>query len=673
MKRCPQCSTVYTDDTLNFCLDDGSTLVETIAEAKTAILPGYIQDESHGGSQSIAADRTSRHTSAAAELLPNSGDETRILPGLAGQNIAVHPHRSRWPVWIIAAAALVLVALGSAWFYRSRVPQSENKGAAFQSSKITRLTSTGLASDAGISPDGKYVAHVKLDGGRRSLWLRHVETTSDTQIVPPTDETIASVSFSNDGNYVYFRQGWSNSLAYSLYQVPVLGGQPRKILSDTVTGASFSADGKRMAFGRPGAPSSSIILVADADGSNERVIATRSLPGGFAGTPALAPDGRSVAVGVSRTDETGSYASLIELGVDDGAEKSITAERWTSLGSFAWLPDKSGIVFTASAEGESESQIWFASYPSGAVQKITNDLNDYSGIGLTADGKTLVTVKREGEANIWMVSLASKTDARQITTGKAWTGTSGISWTPDGRIVYGAEISGSDDLWIAASDGSAPRQLTSNARRNTQPAASPDGRFVVFRSNRTGIWNIWRIDIDGGNPKQLTQGVNDSRPDVSPDGKWVTFTSTHSGGQNLWKVSIDGGEAVAVTNKYAINGSISPDGSAIACQIRESRNEPRKIGLIPFAGGDPIKLLDISPTFTGRVRWHPDGRSILYTGRQPNLANIWSLPLVGSKAKQITDFKSEDIFAFDISRDGNSLAVSRGTVTSDVVLIKGMR
>ena len=183
------------------------------------------------------------------------------------------------------------------------------------------------------------------------------------------------------------------------------------------------------------------------------------------------------------------------------------------------------------------------------------------------------------------------------------------------------------------------------------------------------------MDTDGGNLKQLTEGPGDIFPQSSPDGRWVVFQSTRSGSVRAWKVSIDGGEPVRFADKWTANPTVSPDGSLIACFYREDQpNAPVKVAVIPFAGGDPVKVLDI-PQSVSRpgLRWTPDGRALTYIDTINGVSNIWSLPLDGGALKQLTDFKTEQIFWFDFSRDGKQLALSRGTVTSDVILIKDFR
>jgi Tol biopolymer transport system component len=179
-----------------------------------------------------------------------------------------------------------------------------------------------------------------------------------------------------------------------------------------------------------------------------------------------------------------------------------------------WLGDGSGLVVTASDQRNSPAQIWFISYPDGEAQKVTNDLNGYSGLSLTADSSTLVTVRGNGLANIWTLTGNDTNTARQITSGNT-EGALGLAWTPDGRLVYSSIVSGHWDIWIMQADGSNQKQLTFNAGSNRGPTVSTDGRYIVFVSDRTGTDHIWRMDMDGGNPKELTHADGDISPTIS--------------------------------------------------------------------------------------------------------------------------------------------------------------
>jgi len=181
------------------------------------------------------------------------------------------------------------------------------------------------------------------------------------------------------------------------------------------------------------------------------------------------------------------------------------------------------------------------------------------------------------------------------------------------------------------------------------------------------------MDMDGGNLKQLTAEQGGRFPQSSPDGRWVVFQSERM----LWKVSIDGGEPVRLTDKLTSNPTVSPDGSLIACWYGDDQpNTLTKVAIIPFTGGDRVKVLDFPrPSFTSDagLRWTPDGRALTYIDTINGVSNIWSLPLDGGKPVRLTDFKTDLIFWFDFSRDGKQLALSRGTQTSDVILIRDFR
>ncbi len=287
-----------------------------------------------------------------------------------------------------------------------------------------------------------------------------------------------------------------------------------------------------------------------------------------------------------------------------------------------------------------------------------------------------MTVQAVIVSNIWVAPAARPSAVKQITSGTgtlAW----GLSWTPEGKIVYSSNASGDQDLWMIGAGSHNPKQLTATTRTNVSPSVSPDGRSITFTGDRTGLPHIWKISIDGSNPQQLTDGTGEDGSIWSPDGHWVYYTSIPpvgiAGRETIWRIPSEGGTAVQITNRYSELSAISPDDKLIACLFQETDDSPMKIGILPAQGGAPLKLLQISPQAATpmytRFQWSRDGKSLVYVENRNGVSNLWSHPLGGSPPKQLTDFRSDLIFSFAWSPDGTQLALARGTSASDAILI----
>jgi TolB protein len=372
----------------------------------------------------------------------------------------------------------------------------------------------------------------------------------------------------------------------------------------------------------------------------------------------------------------GGYSTVVEVPVEGGDPKPIGSEKWASVGRIIWLADGSGMVMAARPEASSiGTQIWFMPYPAGAARRITNDLNAYGevSLGLTADSGTIATVQIVNASSIWITGPhEDETQARPIVkTSLPET----VAWTPDGKIVYASRTGENWDIWISNSDGSESKQLTTDAFVEQQPSVSADGHYILFQSNRSGAPNLWRMDADGSNPKQLTDGsYNDASPVCSVDGRFVVFMSKRSGQWSIWKVGIDGGSPAQLTNRPAQWPSISPDGKSIAYfYTDEQANNQPKVGIMPVEGGEQTQTIDLPRSVQSlELAWMPDGKSIAYLDSGPGIFNVWSQPIDGSAPRQLTNFKTEFINTFAISRDGK-IATYRFSGTRDIVLIKDFR
>ncbi len=570
----------------------------------------------------------------------------------------------------IAFFVIAIVCVGLAvWFILHRLLNTAP--GPFENFKVRQLTNSGQTADAVISPDGKYVAHVVDDGKQQSLWVRQVSTSSDLEIQAPAAPKYEGLTFSGESDYLYYNRRDIGAGSADLYRIPALGGEPRRILANLVSPIALSPDGRRLAFVRryPAAGETALI-VANSDGSGEQQLAMRKPPNYFyVAGPSWSPDGgRLVCAGGSSVG--GFHMNIVEIGMQDGSTRSITPEKWFVIERLAWSSDGSGIILTAADQPGSPFQIWHVTYSNGQSRRVTKDLNSYVGVSLTADSKNLITVQTERLLGIWVVPFADATRARMVAPGAM----GGITWSGSERIVFTSNVSGSTDIWIMDADGTNKKQLTFDTFTERDPSVSADGRYLVFASNRSGAFNIWRVDLDGNNPRQLTNGGDEQFPSCSPDGRSVIYQGFVAGVPTIWKVPMEGGESVQLTNKYSNSPAISPDGKQVAYIYLDDAISRWKVGVMPLDGTGPTKSFDIPrlsiPNLSWqRVRWTADGNALTYIDNHDNVSNVWKQLLNGGEALQVTDFKSDRILNFDWSQDSRLLACVRGVVKSDVVLL----
>jgi len=581
---------------------------------------------------------------------------------------AVTPRRSNWLVAGLAIVALAAVAVAVSMLVWRDVAGPATT-APTPAMEISRLTSTGASREAAISADGRYVAYILDEQGRPGMWMAQVSTGSQVNILPAEEGVyIFDPVYSPDGEYIYFVRGKDGDPISHLYRIPALGGEPRLVLEDTDGRASFSPDGSRFVFQRfDNSTRSNQIVVAGVDGGIERILAERQAPATF-DDPVWSPDGMVIAAPMSTvTDRISSGVVIIPA--EGGDETSLTDQAWVKIGEMSWLPDGSGLVVGAS-EDFFTTHLYEVSYPQGEVRRITNDLNSYHGVSLSADGSVLASQLNESSFHIWTLSLNDDSVApRQITRGREGYDGTRLAWTAEGSILYASQRGGGFGVYRVPAEGGNPTRLTPTDILSAFPVATPDGRHVVFISNQAGPINIWRMDLEGRNLQMLTSGVFDDNPNISPDGRWVVYEAQDAG-ERLMRVSIDGGTPEVISEVRLGSPRVSPDGSRILGWRWHEERKRFLVDIIPFEGGDPLRSLEIPGS---DAMWTPDGQGIAYIDTTQDVDNVWVQSLDGGEPVQLTSFEDLYIDTFNFSPDGKSLVLSRGESSQDIVLIKNFR
>lgn len=608
-------------------------------------------------------------------------EETSRLPAALAAESAARPSTSFTSTvgflqskWAMAGVSLSLaLVIGLAYFLFKRFVAAPPP----RSMQITKLTTMGKAALPALSPDAKYVAYVVDDAGKQSVWVRQLAAANNVQVVAPAEVDYMGLTFSPDGNYLYYLVYSRPQIYGTLHRLPVLGGTATKLVEDIDSPVAFSPDGKQLAFVRiDPLKSESYIVLANTNGTEQQTIATRKRPEYFYANDGVAwsPDAKMLACAAGSTSANGPFMNLVGVGVKDGKETLLTTQHWKQMGQMAWRQDGSGLIAMARSQESplSTTQLWYFPYPTGEAIRLTNDLNLYSKLSPSSDLTKLVTIQSTRVSSLWTVSSAEPTQAVQIggATMDNYSHLLGLAWMPNGKLIYGSYASGNADLWLMGADGQNPHQLTVDPNIDFSPAVSGnDPPFIAFVSTRGGGYSIWRMDAEGQNLQRLTKGHADYDPTVTPDGKWVLYSTITSELPTTWKVSAEGGEPIPFSKNPAFNPAVSPDGKLVALFYAIPEQLVFKLAVVPIAGGEPSRIFDVIAQDSPLIRWSADGQMITYLDTKNGVSNLWGQPLDGGPVKQLTNFKADRIFRFAWSPDGKTLVCERGFYVNDVVLM----
>jgi serine/threonine protein kinase/Tol biopolymer transport system component len=621
------------------------------------------------GTRASSSYTQSQTTAPATPSSHSSIPVTPVAPPSSGHVLMANAKQHKTRSGLIAIVILaILVAAGfgvySFWTHRDSGPMP------FQNMTMEKLTNTGKSTMATVSEDGRYVFNVHDEGeGRQSLWMRHVATGSNQEILQPTETRYTGLTFTPDGNYLYFVRIEPDRPAIGvLYQVPVLGGTPQKLVEDVDSAVTFSPDGQQMAFIRnSSAEANSKLIIAHADGTNERVLATLPIPG-YMG-PAWSPDGKEIAAALLELGGK-SLGRIVTLDVNNGKEKTLYAAT-AQLLTPVWSPDGKYIYMNfRDAASRWDGQIGEIDVRNGKFRRITNDLNNYfdRSLSVTKDGKNLIAV--QGQPEIGLYVMPATPNEGGLNPPIDTRGAVSVGWLKDGRVLFSDY---EDRISAMNADGSNHNVVfeTNLPIVNMTVCPNSDRALFAMPNNQTKSVNIFRMDVASVKPTALTKGKFDQNAACSPDGKFFVYTTLLNGKQLLMKMSTDGGDAKQLSDDFVQSPAISPDGQQIAVVSFEGNGVQTKavIKIIPADGGAPVKKLEPNPLMTGSMQFSEDGKALYYPVTEKGVANLVKQPLDGGPPARVTDFKLLSIYGYAYDWRANKLAITRGKVNSNVVMI----
>jgi Tol biopolymer transport system component len=554
------------------------------------------------------------------------------------------------------------------------------------------LTNAGNVLFSVISPDGKFLLNVQADSGEQNLWLRNIQTGSDTEVVRGSGETFGCPAFSLDGNYIYFCKSKPGPLGVvDLFRAPLLGGRPEEIAKDVDNSVTFSPDGKRIAYSRSNDPEPGKwkLLEAKPDGKDERVLfdaPAKESPVFLA----WSPDGKRIAVSYFVFRE-GTLGRIDMFNIGASRMDAFLSRDEIAPFNVVWNTDGSSIyaIYVGRNSQIISPQIGVFSYPGGAFRTITNDLINHESLSISGDGKELVTVQTQVTNEIEIIS------GNEASSGSVVPGISrqdivaGLAWTGDLHLL----VSDAARLIKMKNDGTDQVTLLNDPTSYIKDPFSCKGDEAIAFSwlfhNGTNAFQIWHGNADGSKLTKLaTLGGNGILYGCSPDGKWLYYADppqTHG----IQRLSTDGSETQPAFPGVAFQGTaaVSLDGKMMAILLSQAGAKPDtsesviKVMRLDPPDSTPMYSITLDsnlnvvihepgpPSATG-FSWTADGKALGFIATERGIDNVWVQPLDGARARKVTNYKADNVLDFKWAPDGKSLAVLRYHTSADVILLQ---
>ena len=406
----------------------------------------------------------------------------------------------------------------------------------------------------------------------------------------------------------WFRPWRSGSLAST---VPVRL-VPLTAFSNDFSKGSFSPDGNQVAFSWDGdQPDEGIDIYVKQIGVEKPLQVTQKF--GFNFFPIFSPDSRYIAFLHGNRGEVpgifvipalgGPPRRLLDVAPDIDCRPSLN---WSPDGKFLLYSDRTGdqpcSVKRLTVEDLSVRQLSFPPVPS------TGDWDAQ----YAPDGKSIAFIHNTKDVEDIYVMPAAGGTLRRVTFDNRLL--SGLAWMPDGKeLIFSSNRGGSSwGLWRMPAAGGTPERLSVGSERAYFPTVSLKGNRLAYSS---GLWNenIWRVPVAPGHhlgkPERLLfSSMQEEGPQYSPDGKRIAFQSTRSGNFEIWRSDADGTNLVQLTSFGGpLTGTPrwSPDGQRISCDTRPG---PHPIIHIFSADGGPARRLPNDSSDDGVASWSHDGR-----------------------------------------------------------------
>ncbi len=595
-------------------------------------------------------------------------------------SIEIEKLRSRYRTAVIAVIGVLLIGSLGYLGYRFLKPVRLVE-TAFNKTTFEKIPISGNVELTEISPDKRYLAYVERKNSNETrLVLRQMENGAEKEILPMGISFVRDIKFSPDGNYFYyaFETMESADLLVNVFRIPLLGGEPEKVVDNIRRNFSLSQDGKKIAFVRnETSPFESKIVVRDLRSMEEHFLI--SAKDREFQAIAFSPDATKIAVFATDEDVKNLY-KLNWIPAEGGELRKVSDTALREDGSLDWINDGSGLVITGQLPDQKYGQLYKISFPQGEYTPLTTSTSTFSHVSVSKDGNFIVALQTNKTNGIWELDLATKA-ARQIAqTTKDELKVEDA--TSDNRLlITRTDIKGKDGLLLVNTDGTNEKFLTLYNGENSGPlqraAISNDEKYCYYVSDN----DVWRINMAGSGKEKLTDtpSIKKIFGGIASDSTYVLYGTMDP--YSIQKVDIATLGVTSVLERegftYVICG-FERNTNLIAYNSYNEKDQSSSFLLSRFDGqnfSEPKPFVKITRS-KGFVL-SKNGNKVYFTPysgepSKTNDAELAEMDMSSGKLSKLTNFNIEKILNYTISRDSTKLYLVRGNTTDEVVLIKNV-
>ena len=582
---------------------------------------------------------------------------------------------TRWdmpPLGLAVGVIAVAGAVAAAGWFASRLMGAP---APPVFDRVVRLVATP-AHEFGpvISPDGKWVAYLSNARGPTDVWIKFIagsdpaNLTATANILVQTNDYTGGLDVSPDGTQIALQaQG-------AVWVIPApLGGVPQRVLKPGDAALHWSPDGKRIVFVRTGGPMGDTLVVADADGQNEQVVAKRE-GAQHLHWPRWSADGRFIYFNHGPQNFNIEPTEIFRVAATGGPIERVVGT--SRRAAFPFLSaDGLGLIYAANPDSVDLS-LWWRDLTSGRDTRLTTGLGEYTHPSLSSDGRRLIGTVIEARQSLARIPIAFDRPVAFEPLTNGYSGDIDPVWSPDGtRLLFSTARTGNRTLWSADGRMKQLVPLTSGVAIDERPTFSPDGQQIAFVSDRGGQRGVWIVNAEGGSPRLIAHANVIDTLSWSPDGRRLVYATPIGDAPGLIIMNVADRTTTRLPTPMAANAPawsrddviayVEPRGGDRGAFAQLIRPDGQRVDASSLDGPTAPRIAN------GLMAWSPDGKRLAAVALPAGATgSIWIIePNSPVPYKKLMDLAAgEFVRGLTWALDGSSVIVGRYSWSGDIFL-----